>query len=144
MNSNCSNSLYMRNLQEQVRKAFCYQILFWHFTVWINHCSDFKHFANSQPSALNLKSFSSSLEHLFLTIGLNNFGNKIPILGIQVHNFRWENSFHIPHEIPISFKTQVHAQVKIFIIYVSSREILPNNQQMIEWCIGSFWFLLRK
>ena len=104
MNSNCSNSLYMRNLQEQVRKAFCYQILFWHFTVWINHCSDFKHFANSQPSALNLKSFSSSLEHLFLTIGPNNFGNKIPILGIQVHNFRWENSFHIPNEIQISFK----------------------------------------
>ena len=28
----------MRNLQEQVKKAFCYQKLFWPFTVWIN-CS---------------------------------------------------------------------------------------------------------
>ena len=28
MNSNCSNLLDMRNLQEQVKKAFCYQKLF--------------------------------------------------------------------------------------------------------------------
>ena len=27
-NSNCSNSLDLRNLQEQVKKAFCYQTLF--------------------------------------------------------------------------------------------------------------------
>ena len=25
LNSNCSNLLYLRNLQEQVKKAFCYQ-----------------------------------------------------------------------------------------------------------------------
>ena len=31
LNSNCSNSLYLRNLQEQVKKA-----LFWTFSVWIN------------------------------------------------------------------------------------------------------------
>ena len=29
----------MRNLHEQVKKAFCYQKLFWPFTVWINCCS---------------------------------------------------------------------------------------------------------
>ena len=34
LNSNCSNSLDMTNLQEQVEKAFCYQKLFWPFTVW--------------------------------------------------------------------------------------------------------------
>ena len=28
------------NLQEQVKKAFCYQNLFWPFTVWINWCSN--------------------------------------------------------------------------------------------------------
>ena len=28
LNSNCSNLLDMRNLQEQVKKAFCYQKLF--------------------------------------------------------------------------------------------------------------------
>ena len=61
----------MRNLQEQVKKAFCYQKLFWTFTAWIS-------FANSTPSASNFKSFSRSLEQLFLTVGQNNFGNKIP------------------------------------------------------------------
>ena len=62
----------MRNLQEHVKKAFCYQIFFWPFTVWIN-C----HFANSWPSASNLKSFSRSLQQFFLTVVQNNFGNKI-------------------------------------------------------------------
>ena len=33
LNSNCSNSLDLRNIQEQVKKAFCYQKLFWPFTV---------------------------------------------------------------------------------------------------------------
>ena len=69
----------MRNLQEQVKKAFCYQKLYWPFTVWINCSSDLKNFANSQPSASNFKSFSRSLEHFFLTVGQNNFGNKIPL-----------------------------------------------------------------
>ena len=32
------------------------------------------------PSASNLKSFSRSLEQFFLTVGHNNFGNKIPNL----------------------------------------------------------------
>ena len=34
--SNCSNLLDMRNLQEQVKKAFYYQKLFWPFNLWIN------------------------------------------------------------------------------------------------------------
>ena len=38
LNANCSNLSDMRNLQEQVKNAFCYQKLFWPFTVWIN-CS---------------------------------------------------------------------------------------------------------
>ena len=37
-------------------------------------------FANSKPSASNFKSFSRSLEHFFLTVGQNNFGNKIPFV----------------------------------------------------------------
>ena len=67
----------MRNLQEQVKKAFCYQKLFWPFTVWINCSSDLKNFADSRPSASNFKIFSRSLEQFFLTVGLNNFYNKI-------------------------------------------------------------------
>ena len=80
LNSSCSNLLDLRNLQEQVKKAFCYQKLFWPFTVWINCSSDLKIFENSRPSALNFKSFSRSLEQFFLTVGQNNFGNKIPFL----------------------------------------------------------------
>ena len=70
----------MRNLHEQVKKAFCYQKLFWPFTVWINCSSDLKIFATSQPSASYFKSFSRSLEQSFLTAGQNNFGNKIPFI----------------------------------------------------------------
>ena len=43
-----------------------------------NCSSDLKHFANSRPSASNFKSFSRSLEQFFLTVGQNNFDNKIP------------------------------------------------------------------
>ena len=74
----------MRNLQEQVEKAFCYQKLFWPFTVWINWSSDLKNFGNSRPSASNFKSFSRSLEQFFLTVGQNNFGNKIPFFSLFV------------------------------------------------------------
>ena len=72
----------MRNLQEQVKKAFCYQKLFWPFTTWINCSSDLKNFA--LPSASNFKSFSRSEEQFFLTVGQNNFGNKIPFLYFQI------------------------------------------------------------
>ena len=73
MNSYCSNSSDMRNLNEQVKKAFSYQNLFWPFTVWINCSSDLKFFANSRP-----RSFFRSQNNFFLTIGQNNFCNKIP------------------------------------------------------------------
>ena len=62
---NCSNLLDMTNLQERVKKAFCYQNLFWPFTVWINCSSDLKNFANSWPTASNFKSFSQLLEQFF-------------------------------------------------------------------------------
>ena len=72
--------MYLRNLQEEVKKGFCYQKLFWHFTVWINCSSHLKIFANSLPSASNFNLFSRLLEQIFLTVGQNNFGNKIPLL----------------------------------------------------------------
>ena len=40
--------------------------------------SDLKKFANSQPLASNFESFSRSLEQIFLKVGQNYFGNKIP------------------------------------------------------------------
>ena len=78
LNFNCSNFLDLRKLQEQAKKAFCYQKFFWPFTVWMNCSNDLKHFANSRPTACNFKTFSWSLEQFFLTVGQNNFGNKIP------------------------------------------------------------------
>ena len=91
LKSNCPNFLDLRNLQEQVKKAFCYQKLFWPFTVWINCSSDLKNFENSRPSASNFKSFSWSLEQFFLTAGHNNFGNKIPKPHVRHY---WEKYKH--------------------------------------------------
>ena len=71
LNYNCSNFSDVRNLQEQVKKAFCYQKLFWPFTVWIDWSRDLKNFANSWPSAWNLKSVYQSLEQFSLTVGQN-------------------------------------------------------------------------
>ena len=88
MNYYCSNLLNIRNLQEQVKKALCYQKFFWPFTVWINCSSDLKNIASSRPSASNFKSFSRSLEHFFLTVGRNNFGNKIPLSKERCKNTR--------------------------------------------------------
>lgn len=68
----------MRNFQEQVKQAFCYQKFFWPFTVCKNCSSDIKNFANSWSSASKFKSFSQSLEEFVRTVGKNNFGNKIP------------------------------------------------------------------
>jgi hypothetical protein len=48
------------------------------------HCSicsfELKNLANSRPSASNFKRFPRSLEQFFLSLGQNNFGNKIPFL----------------------------------------------------------------
>ena len=60
---NCSNLLDLRNLQEQVKKAICYQTLFWSFTVWINCSSDLKILG---ILGLQPRSFSQSLEPFFL------------------------------------------------------------------------------
>ena len=62
----------------QVKKSFCYQTLFWPFTVWMNCSKDLIIFENSPPSTTNFKSFFQSPEHFFLTVGQNNFVNKIP------------------------------------------------------------------
>ena len=51
--------LHLRNLQEGVKKAFCFKnCMYWPFIVQINCSSDLKNFALSGPSALNFKSFS--------------------------------------------------------------------------------------
>ena len=76
LNPDCSNVFDLRNLKEQVQQAFWFKP----FSVWITWSSDLKFFENSRPLALNFKRFSWLLEHFFLTVGQNNFGNKIPAI----------------------------------------------------------------
>ena len=52
----------------------------------MNCSSDLKIFANSWPSALNFKCFSQSLEQFFITVGQNNYGNKIPMYNNETRN----------------------------------------------------------
>ena len=101
MKSNGSNLLYLRNLQKQGKKAICYHKWFWPFTVLTNCSCDLKTLADSWPSASNFKHFSRSLEQFFLTVGQNNFGNKIPkqhtfkpnmstfVIAKYFYNFSW-------------------------------------------------------
>ena len=79
---NCANLLDLRNLHEQVKKSFCYQKLFWLFTVWLNCSSDLKNCANSQPSASNFKSFSWSLEQ---------FSQKVRTISVTKYYFLSQN-----------------------------------------------------
>ena len=85
------------------------QKLFWpYLTVWINCSCDLKNFADSRPSALNFKRFSQSLEHFFLTVGQNNFGNKIPFQFAELsgwwQQYFWQNwgRFHLCGKEPSS------------------------------------------
>ena len=86
LNYHCPNFLDLINLQEQVEKAFCDQKLFWAFTA---------NFSNSPPSASNFKSFSRSLEQFFLTVGQNNFGNKILFLFLLYSLIKWSSTLNV-------------------------------------------------
>ena len=65
LNSNCSNLLDMRNLQEQVKKAFCYEKLFWPFTVRTNCSSDRKFFCKFSAFSLEFQKFFSITRTIF-------------------------------------------------------------------------------
>ena len=77
--------MYMRNLQEQVKKAFCYQKFFW---LRINCSSDLKFSAFS----FEFQKFFSISRGFFFTVGQNNFGNKIPFPAENLRVFK--NSQH--------------------------------------------------
>ena len=102
MNYNCSNSLDIRNLQEQVKKTFCYQKLLW-------------------PSASNFISFSRSLEIFFLTVGQNNFGNKIPFslhksslqLNLYVRHYFLQTVSHCLLKLQLKMKAENEGEIKL-------------------------------
>ena len=99
MNYNFSNLLDMRNLQQQVKKAFCYQQslcqqLFWPFTVWVNCSSDLKIFVYSRPSASKFFSitrtfFSHSSSEQFLITKYHFFWSSI--FWFDNIFFNWKN-----------------------------------------------------
>ena len=67
LNYNSSDLLDTRNLQEQVKKALCFK-----------NCSELS--LIEQIVLVISKTFSLSIEKFLLTVGQNNFGNKIPFL----------------------------------------------------------------
>ena len=81
---NCSDLLYLRNIQEQLKKAFCYHKLFWPFTVR----------TNSWPSASNFKTKNLDHKNNFFSqcTVQNNFGNKIQFFTILSVPFAYSDS----------------------------------------------------
>ena len=74
-NYDCSNLLGMINLQEQVKKAFCYQQLFWPFSVWINCSSDREKLLKFEAFSLEFSEFLRSLEQFIQTVVTECFFN---------------------------------------------------------------------
>ena len=126
----------MRNLQEKVKKAFCYQKLFWPFTVWINCSSDLKNFANSRPSASNFESFSRSLEQFFLTVGQNNFGNKIPLNVLKMYGFKNDCNVSICYVLNIDVHMYYYYYYSIFLCWLTS---WSNKSKFSDWCQNMIW-----
>ena len=85
------------------RKSFEFRCAhkFWWMVFCYQNCSDLlwekknvlvieKIFWNSWPSASNFKFFSRSLAQFFLTVGQNNFDNKIPFISFYDKNSHWK------------------------------------------------------
>ena len=121
----------MRNLQEQVKKAFCYQKMVWPFSVRINCSSDLKNFANCRPSASNFNFFSQSLEHIFLTVGQNNFSNKIPFLLLDygIFSLFWFQVF--------AFESSTQRSIAVMELQSSSCRFAHTATMRI--CVRSQW-----
>ena len=153
LNYNCSNLLDIRNLQEQVKKAFCYQKLFRTFTGLISCSSDFKILANSWLSASNFKVFLDHLEQkIFLTIGQNNFGNKIQFLTSNLskiesskiiklfetifHQFRTPKcrifSFFDPTRVDVQNKIETRLKDSTLILKLGDFEEVQSFQKIVQ------------
>ena len=117
--------------------------MFWPSTVRINCSSDLKNFANSRPSASDFKSFSGSLENFFLTVGQNNFGNKI-----YLHKDK--KLSNLTDLTPISTKmisklqawpVLLHHHLSKLIMYTFLNQLMIVDSYGISCCCG-LWVLL--
>ena len=104
--------------------------------VWINCSSDLKIFANSQPSASNFKSFSRSLEHFFLTVGQNNFSNKIQFQTsyYELHIDRFCLLLSKNYELVITWNLyEVHEKLLNQLVFIVS---LNDPNMHTEWYLS--------
>ena len=109
----------MRNLQEQVKKHS-----------HMKNCS----------SASNFKSFSQSLEQFFLTVGQNNFGNKIPYFKKFPPAF-----FNILKEPLLVQKQRIHQQKALDLSFLETESLrgwhyqedaTPARREKHRWAWG--------
>ena len=104
--------------------------MFWPFSVRMISFSDLKSFANSQPSFSNFKSISRSLETFFLTVGQNNFVNKIP----KYHLFSSKLSSLILLFFPLEWKLLVDFLSPLGVLTTHSNwMILPYFTFYLPW-----------
>ena len=96
--------------------------------------SDIKNFANSRLSASNFKSFSLSLEQFFLTVGQNNFGNKIPFN----HKLFFLNI--IFYQMTCNFFKIIFYKIKYSFNFVNYLLCLKHYKHRSQHCLQ--WFLL--
>ena len=124
----------MRNLQEQVKKAFWYQKLFWPFTVWINCSSDLKNFADSWPSASNFKIFlHHQIFFSYSIVGQNDLANKIPLLHCDLDKKGKVIDQNANHLIRETFTVIYTLSSHIFKIQtVHSLEFIPDSGKSIR------------
>ena len=88
-------------------------------------------FANSWPSALNFKSFFRSLQQFFLTVGQNNFGNKIPLVTFS------PNFFHVFQEEESSLEDETCGCCKWPSLIDYDQELIPPEPNFFT--AGFFW-----
>ena len=115
------------------KEAFCYQKLFWPFTVWINCSTDLNIFANSRLPASNFKSFSRSLEQFFLTVGQNNFGKKYHFQYLSLFPSKTRlkriSVYRAMRNVNLKFKSVTHERSSKFTTIFSLPAILTEKVQ---------------
>ena len=120
LNSNCSNLLDLRNLQEQVKKIL-FQKLLLPFTVWIICSSDLKNVANYQLFSLEFQWKILITRSFFLTVGFGK--TKHHSIDLNIFSLAWE-------EIPSTSKTMV---VPIKRASFPTVTLCPRNSNPDRW-----------
>ena len=82
----------------------------------------------------DLKSFSQSLEHFFLTVGQNNFGNKMPfLLGTSTPSQPQSQQMGVsPPSQPSSLDTQQMAYQQAFLQNAVAQNMQIQQQLMLQ------------